>query len=79
MNLPDQQRHDIRRLQHDYVAEWVRLLMTERPEVGEADARFIVHGVFTTINDASRTRRLRERPQLEGELQDLALELLLAT
>ncbi|MPZ83629.1 MAG: TetR family transcriptional regulator [Actinophytocola sp.] len=77
MNLPDEQRHDIRRLQHDYVAEWVRLLMAERPELTETDARFIVHGVLTVINDVSRTRRLRRRPRLAGELHDLALEMLL--
>ncbi|GAB1512588.1 hypothetical protein JCM33774_46300 [Actinophytocola sp. KF-1] len=40
MNLPDQQRHEIRQLQHDYVAEWVRLLRTDRPGLDEPTARF---------------------------------------
>jgi hypothetical protein len=35
MNLPDRQRHEIRRPQHDYVAEWVHLLRTDRPDLDE--------------------------------------------
>lgn len=77
MNLPGEQRHEIRRLQHDYVAEWVRLLRAVRPDLDDTDARFVVHGALTTVNDISRTKPLRQQPTIARALHDLAAELLL--
>lgn len=79
MNLPDQQRHDIRQLQHDYVAEWVHLLRTNRPDLDEPAARFVVHATLTVINDVARTRRLRDRVDVAQDLHDVATALLHAT
>lgn len=69
MNLPEPERHTVRRAQHDYVAEWVRLLRDSRPELGERDALFLVHATLTVVNDATRTRHLLRRPALADELR----------
>lgn len=68
-SLPEPQRHGVRRAQHDYVAEWVRLLTDSRPELDAAQARYLVQAVLTVINDASRTRRLVARPALAEDLR----------
>lgn len=78
IHLPAEQRHTIRRLQYDYVSEWVHLLTAERPELIEAEARVVVHSVFTTINDLARIDHLRERTNLPGDLLAVCLALLLA-
>jgi AcrR family transcriptional regulator len=75
MNLPAPERHNVRRAQHDYVAEWVRLLTDARPELGEQDARFLVHAVLTVVNDATRTRHLL-LPALGDELRLLGSRIL---
>lgn len=68
MNLPDQQRHEIRQLQHDYVAEWVRLLRTDRGDLDEPIARGTVHATLTVTNrrrpyrPRAPTSRNRPRP-----------------
>lgn len=78
-NLPDEHRHDVRRAQHDYVAEWIRLLREVRPELDERRARFVVHAVLTVVNDVSRTSHLLERPHLAEELRTLGARLLAVT
>ncbi|MEU8250125.1 TetR family transcriptional regulator [Nonomuraea sp. NPDC048916] len=78
IHLPAEQRHAIRRLQHDYVSEWVHLLTIERPELTEAEARVVVHAVFTTINDLARIDHPRERADLSGDLFAVCRALLLA-
>jgi AcrR family transcriptional regulator len=75
-NLPDSHRHDIRRAQHDYVAEWVRLLREARPELNERTARFLVHAVLTVVNDVTRTPHLLRRPGLAADLQLIGRRLL---
>lgn len=77
MNLPEVQRHEIRRLQHDYVAEWVGLLQQVRPEVTDSEARFLVHGGLTVVNDVSRTGHLRSLSNIGHELPKLALAVML--
>ncbi len=77
-NLPDRPRHDVRRAQHDYVAEWVRLLTGARPDLDAARARHLVHAVLTVVNDAIRTEHLRSRPALAEELRLIGRRLLAA-
>jgi len=77
MNLPDEQRHEIRRLQRDYVAEWVRLLQQVRFDLTETEARFFVHGGLTTVNDVSRTSHLRGLSNIDRALPELALAVML--
>jgi AcrR family transcriptional regulator len=76
MNLPDQQRHEIRHLQHDYVAEWGHLLRADRPTLDEPTARFTVHATLTVINDIARTGHLRQRPDIAHDLHVIATALL---
>jgi len=68
-NLPDAQRHGVRRAQHDYVAEWVRLLIGSRPELKLDQARYVVQAVLTLVNDATRTAAMLERPSLAADLR----------
>jgi len=75
-NLPDEHRRDVRRSQHDYVAEWIRLLRTTRPELDERRARFVVHAVLTVVNDVTRTPHLLERPAVGEELRKIGRRIL---
>lgn len=68
-NLPDTHRHETRRAQHDYVAEWIRLVRDSRPDLDERTAHFLVQAVLTVVNDVVRTRHLRERPHVSDELR----------
>ncbi|WSU56006.1 TetR/AcrR family transcriptional regulator [Streptomyces sp. NBC_01092] len=72
INLPDDQRHAIRRIQHDYVAEWVELLRQVRPDLDRTDARLTVQGVLGMINDLWGIPHLRRRPRLAEELAGLS-------
>jgi AcrR family transcriptional regulator len=50
LGLPDADQHVIRRLQGGYVAEWLDALHQARPELSDAEARFLVHGVLSIVN-----------------------------
>ncbi|MEO3827029.1 TetR family transcriptional regulator [Actinomadura sp. B10D3] len=71
VHLPDDQRHTIRRLQHDYVGEWVQLLTTETPDLTEPEARVITQAVLAIVNDLARIDHLRRRPRLNDDLAAL--------
>jgi len=75
-NLPALQRHGVRRAQHDYVAEWVRLLTDSRPDLDATQARYLVQAVLTVVNDATRTEHLLARPALSEELRLVGRRLL---
>ncbi|KQY57215.1 MULTISPECIES: TetR/AcrR family transcriptional regulator [unclassified Nocardioides] len=68
-NLPSDHRHDVRRSQHDYVAEWVRLLTETRPELSTPQARYLIQAMLTVVIDTCRTQHLRERPSLPEDLR----------
>jgi len=68
-DLPDPLRHNVRRQQADYVAEWVRLLRESRPEVDDARARYLVQAVLTVVNDATRVAEVRAQPGLGDSLR----------
>ncbi|TDQ01067.1 TetR family transcriptional regulator [Labedaea rhizosphaerae] len=76
--VAERHRTELRKRQRDYVAHWVRLLRTLRPEVSEAQARITVHAALTVINDLPRTRSVRTRPALAAELTELAMTVLTA-
>lgn len=71
VHLPDDQRRTIRRLQHDYVGEWVQLLTTETPDLTEPEARVITQAVLAIVNDLARIQHLRRRPRLNDDLAAL--------
>jgi len=68
MNLPEPHRSRIRRAQHDYVVEWIRLMEAIHPELGRGEAAFRVHAALTVVNDVARTTHLRSRPRITDEL-----------
>ena len=76
INLPDAQRHTIRRLQHDYVAEWVRLVLAVRSDCTDREARFLTQGVLGIVNDNARSAQARSHPNLQATLTQLGLEVL---
>jgi AcrR family transcriptional regulator len=64
--LPDDERHALRRMQHRYVSEWVSLLIAARPTLGAAEARFIVHGALSLVNNCVANVRPGLGPVLVG-------------
>lgn len=59
-HLPEAMRHRVRQTQHDYIAEWVALLVRARPELDPDCARVLVQAAVTTANDMSRTGTTRD-------------------
>ncbi|WP_261566204.1 TetR/AcrR family transcriptional regulator [Frankia gtarii] len=76
MNVPQPYRHRIRRAEHDYVAEWVRLLAATHPELDRTTVLFRVHAVLTVINDVARTPHLRGQPGLVDRVRLVAAAVL---
>ncbi|TVT57300.1 TetR/AcrR family transcriptional regulator [Amycolatopsis rhizosphaerae] len=68
VNLAEADRAELVRIQRDYVAQWVNLLMAAHPELNAREARITVHAALTIANDLARTRRVNARPNLPGEL-----------
>jgi len=50
-NLPEHDRHELRRIQRLQVEEWVRLLNGIRPELSASDARVLVHAALNVVTD----------------------------
>lgn len=76
VHLPDAEIQVLRRTQHDYVAEWVDVLASVRPDLAEPEAVFRVHAALAVVNDAARPARARtDRPDV---IATLALEVLAA-
>jgi AcrR family transcriptional regulator len=72
IHLPDDDRHALRRTQHDYVNEWVNLLVSRRPELDATSAGVLVHGALGVINDTQQVQHLAARPCIAQELAALA-------
>jgi AcrR family transcriptional regulator len=51
INLPDDERAALRRVQHEYIAEWVRLLAACRSDLSDAEAWFVTHAGLAVVND----------------------------
>ncbi len=64
----ERDRAELVRIQRDYVAQWLHLLATVRPELGPREVRITVHAALTIANDLARTRRTSGRPHLPAEL-----------
>jgi AcrR family transcriptional regulator len=75
--LPDEPRRQIRRLQREYVEEWVTQLVALRPELGADGARVICHGVFGLMNSTPFLREPIDRQTLAALLRRAALAALL--
>lgn len=70
LHLPADEQTALRRLQHQYVSEWVRLVSACRPELTDPEAWFVTHGGLAVINDATES-------QLQYDLVPLSLAVLL--
>jgi len=57
INLPEEQREAYRRVQQEYVAEWVTLVLRAHPGIPETEARVRVHAALGVANTLSRTNR----------------------
>lgn len=53
-HLDDDDRLGLRRLQHEYVDEWVQLMRKARPELSGDVARVRIQAVLTIINDVAQ-------------------------
>ena len=71
VNAGESERAENRRLQRDYVGQWVDLLGAARPELNAREARITVHAALTIANDLVRTGRALARPNLPAELVTL--------
>ncbi|NIH87391.1 TetR/AcrR family transcriptional regulator [Amycolatopsis granulosa] len=67
----EEESAELRRIQRDYVAQWVGLLGAAQPSLNPREAKITVHAALTIANDLSRTRRVNQRPCLAGELRAL--------
>lgn len=75
--VPDRDRRELRLVQRNYVAQWVRLLRAVRPELADGPARIAVHAALTIINDLPRTRQVvAARPDLGVDLVAIGVEVL---
>lgn len=71
-----EQAHELRRAQHEYVAEWTTLLKTARPELKDVDARITVLSAFTLIRNLTLVPRGKRAVHTETTVE-LALMVLL--
>ncbi|MEU4563917.1 TetR/AcrR family transcriptional regulator [Actinoplanes sp. NPDC023936] len=77
-NLPEADRHELRKVQRLHVEEWVRLLGRLRPALAAAEARLLVHAALNVVTDLSRWVRFDRRSGMDGHLVRLALTVLKA-
>ncbi|GIH03027.1 TetR family transcriptional regulator [Rhizocola hellebori] len=75
-NLPEDDRHELRRAQRSHVEEWVRVLSMQQPDLGTADCRVLAHGALNLIADLGRAVRFDERGGADRVIAALALDLL---
>ncbi|MFE5707048.1 TetR family transcriptional regulator [Rhodococcus sp. ACS1] len=67
VNVPEDERAPIRRLQHDYASEWVALLTRVRPDLTGPEAEALSRTAQSVIN--------RMRRQLPGPPEDVRIQL----
>ncbi|HEY9474073.1 MAG TPA: TetR/AcrR family transcriptional regulator [Mycobacteriales bacterium] len=72
-NLPDAERHRVRRLQRLYVEEWVTVIRRARPPLGEAEARAAAHALFGLINSTPHSAAGLDRTDMAALLHRMAL------
>jgi AcrR family transcriptional regulator len=75
-NLPEGDRHELRRAQRNHVEEWVRVLGLQRPELNSADCRILAHGALNLIADLGRAARFDASAGADRVIAALALDLL---
>ena len=71
-NLPDHDRHQLRRTQRLHVEEWVLLLTTVRPGLPVVEARLLVHAALNLVSDLGRAVRFARGAGTEALVTTLA-------
>ncbi|WP_067686380.1 TetR/AcrR family transcriptional regulator [Nocardia jejuensis] len=74
--LPEAELHRARTTQHDYIAEWCRLLRTLRPEFDGTTARIRVQAAQVMLSDVASTPQLRRHPGIDAILHEIGGRLL---
>lgn len=72
IHLPEDAHTAFRARQLEYVAEWVGLLRTARPDLAVREARVLVHAALAVVNSLTRIPHLRARPGRDAEIATLA-------
>jgi AcrR family transcriptional regulator len=71
--LPDESRRMIRRLQREYVEEWVGVLTRLRPDLTPDAARVCAHAAFGLMNSTPFLRSPLPREDMSALLRGMAL------
>jgi AcrR family transcriptional regulator len=77
-NLPEADRHELRKVQRLHVEEWVRLLGAVRPDLPTPEARLLVHAALNAVTDLSRWVRFDRRTGMDQHLVRLVRTVLAA-
>jgi len=75
-HLPDDERHAIRRAQHEHVTEWAHLLRLDQPNLDPVAARIRVHAVLSVAHDTARTAHLHGNPAVAAAVMAICTRLL---
>ncbi|WP_242902233.1 SACE_7040 family transcriptional regulator [Actinomadura terrae] len=71
-NVPEPERHRVRRLQRAYVEEWVAVLRRLRPGLPDDSTRAAVHACFGLLNSTPRSATGLDRADMAGLLHAMA-------
>ena len=74
--LPDDERHAIRRAQHEYVSEWTHLLRLDQPHLDAVTARIKTQAVLSVAHDTARIAHLHRDPALPEAVEFIGARLL---
>lgn len=77
-NLPEEERHRMRRLMRLYAEEWIGLVARLRPELSDAQTRVLTHAVFSMINSVPTFNSGLDPDTLAATVRTAALNALLA-
>jgi AcrR family transcriptional regulator len=75
-HLPDDERHAIRRAQHEHVSEWAHLLRLDQPNLDPVAARIRAHAVLSVAHDTARTAHLHRNPAVAAAVIAICTRLL---
>jgi AcrR family transcriptional regulator len=75
-HLPEDERHAIRRAQHEHVTEWAHLLRLDQPALDPVAARIRVHAVLSVAHDTARTAHLHRNPAVAAVVVAICTRLL---
>ncbi|MEV5828188.1 TetR/AcrR family transcriptional regulator [Spirillospora sp. NPDC052242] len=71
-NVPEEQRHRVRRLQRAYVEEWVGVLRRRTPALPDDRTRAAVHACFGLLNSTPRSAAGLDRAAMADLLHAMA-------